>query len=360
MKISNSYYLGRYINLIFLLAFVYTSASWAIVIIADELDHFEIVVSDTIVVGEPFVVTFIAKDKFNNTIVNFDQTGKKIEIEIMGTGNINPDAIFASEFKQGMAKLEFVYNKAEIFTLIVKTQLDQVSKLTTVARKVIKSLKKDEIGASKPSKVETKSMPSETNFIDRSPSRLVEIKGARSDVEEEIIRLRMNLEESTQEILDLKVTISELVLEKEHLEKSLERNRALLTHTETRLAEAENRLEGFTEVGDSLLELKSKLQSITNIKNSLQARLVQLTNSLDEKELENLKLQEKIAEIAVKNKALKSQLSSAMEFLEHAKAQLRQLRQVYSSLHDRLEELETKKVNSENLQRERSSGFVYQ
>ena len=63
--------------------FLYCPSSEAIRVVPGKLDHFTLIVSDVVVAGKPFTVELEAKDKFDNTIINYDETGSNVEIKII-------------------------------------------------------------------------------------------------------------------------------------------------------------------------------------------------------------------------------------------------------------------------------------
>ena len=104
----------------FLVAIFLFAAGDVLAIDGNVAEHFTIVTPDTAKAGEPFTVKIIAKDEFGIVITDYDEVGGDVEITTTGSGTISPALVAASEFKDGIATVDFVYDKAESFTIIAE------------------------------------------------------------------------------------------------------------------------------------------------------------------------------------------------------------------------------------------------
>ncbi|MBN3038776.1 MAG: polysaccharide biosynthesis/export family protein [Candidatus Omnitrophica bacterium] len=82
--------------------------------------QFTVITPDTAQAGEPFTVKVIAKDKNGVVLTNYDKIGTDVEIVTTGSGMIHPSSVKASEFVNGIATVDFVYDKTEAFDIIAK------------------------------------------------------------------------------------------------------------------------------------------------------------------------------------------------------------------------------------------------
>lgn len=74
--------------------------------------------------GIPFAVCVEARDRYNNLVENFAQSGVVVELLSSGTGKISPNRFSASAFDKGMLNAQCVYNKAEAFQLTARRMTD--------------------------------------------------------------------------------------------------------------------------------------------------------------------------------------------------------------------------------------------
>jgi len=75
---------------------------------------------ETAVVDEPFDITIMAIDKFNNFVKDFASQKEKIIIEAQGKGYIFPSELSSYAFSEGKAKISLRYDKPEDIKIVVK------------------------------------------------------------------------------------------------------------------------------------------------------------------------------------------------------------------------------------------------
>ncbi len=85
------------------------------------VDHFVIITPDSAVAGQPFKLKVTAYDRFGNIIRNYNLTGAEVILTPSGKGNITPSIISPAEFRDGVAVVEVVYDKAESFSISAST-----------------------------------------------------------------------------------------------------------------------------------------------------------------------------------------------------------------------------------------------
>ena len=91
-----------------------------ITILPNKIDHFIVETPEKANAGKPFLTLIKAVDKYENIIENYDKCGKDIKLISTGTGNISPRIIPPYSFKNGIAKSELIYDRAENFGIIAE------------------------------------------------------------------------------------------------------------------------------------------------------------------------------------------------------------------------------------------------
>ncbi len=92
------------------------------------LDHFLLSTTPTATAGKKFQAAITACDSFGNIITDYGQKGRGALLTVNGKGSLSPSSIPASQFQNGVAKVELVYDKAEPITIEVK-EATPVSKI---------------------------------------------------------------------------------------------------------------------------------------------------------------------------------------------------------------------------------------
>lgn len=80
-------------------------------------DNFIVATPDAAVAGQRFKIKIEAYDKFNNVVKNYNLAGKDVYLNVTGSGALSPRVVSASEFIDGIATVDAVYDKAESFAI---------------------------------------------------------------------------------------------------------------------------------------------------------------------------------------------------------------------------------------------------
>lgn len=84
------------------------------------LHHFLLSTAPTATAGKKFQATITACDSFENIITDYGQKGQGVVLLTRGKGHLSPSSLPASQFQNGVAKVELSYDKAEPITIEVK------------------------------------------------------------------------------------------------------------------------------------------------------------------------------------------------------------------------------------------------
>lgn len=95
------------------------------------VDHFVVSAPPTITSGESFTVKLAARDAYDNPIPDYDRIGRGVDITTTGAGTVIPQEVAASSFKNGMALIDFIYDKAETFAIMAREKSAPISKTPT-------------------------------------------------------------------------------------------------------------------------------------------------------------------------------------------------------------------------------------
>jgi len=103
-----------------------------------EFHHFEVIPPPTVVTGKPFETVIQAKDIYDNLVTDYEREGQGAMISTTGTGLVKPEFIPASSFNKGVARVNFIYTKAEPFTIIAEERSEKGKgrKVSTATEKV--------------------------------------------------------------------------------------------------------------------------------------------------------------------------------------------------------------------------------
>lgn len=107
-----------------------TSLSPAIEWIPGQAERFEVTVippTEGFRAGVPFDVVVEARDRFANMATHFSKTGAAVMIASSGTGVLTPPKVEASQFQEGIAAIQCVYDKAEAFQLTAALERGEVA-----------------------------------------------------------------------------------------------------------------------------------------------------------------------------------------------------------------------------------------
>lgn len=101
-----------------------TGKSEKIEILNGPVNSFIVNAPESAVVNEPFDITILAIDKFNNFVKDFATQKEKIIIEAQGKGYIFPSELSSYAFSDGKAKISLRYDRAEDIKIVVKVAND--------------------------------------------------------------------------------------------------------------------------------------------------------------------------------------------------------------------------------------------
>jgi len=95
-------------------------------------ENFAVVTPNRAVAGQAFKVKIEAYDRFNNLVKNYNLIGNDVYLNVTGTGMLSPNMVSASDFMNGVASVEVIYNKAESFTITASMAAKRGDKKITV------------------------------------------------------------------------------------------------------------------------------------------------------------------------------------------------------------------------------------
>ncbi|MFZ5997856.1 MAG: hypothetical protein ACOYW7_10260 [Nitrospirota bacterium] len=113
-----------------------TGISDKIEITSGPVSAFKIFAPKEVIAGEPFDLSIVAVDRFNNVVTNYATTGSGVTITTSGKLKPFPSTIPAYEFVNGQAKVDLRYDVAEDITLTV-TETGKGPKGTTDTIRVV-------------------------------------------------------------------------------------------------------------------------------------------------------------------------------------------------------------------------------
>lgn len=98
-------------------------------------DNFIVATPDAAVAGQRFKIKIEAYDKFNNIVKNYNLAGKDVYLNVTGSGALSPKVVSASEFIDGIATVDAVYDKAESFAISALMATGREEKIIVKERK---------------------------------------------------------------------------------------------------------------------------------------------------------------------------------------------------------------------------------
>lgn len=98
-------------------------------------DNFMVATPDTAVAGQRFKIKIEAYDKFNNIVRNYNLAGNDVYLNVTGIGALSPKIVSASEFVDGIATLDVVYDKAESFAISASMATKRDERITVKEQK---------------------------------------------------------------------------------------------------------------------------------------------------------------------------------------------------------------------------------
>ncbi|MCK4648875.1 hypothetical protein KAT51_05060 [bacterium] len=153
------------------------------------LDHFLLSTTPTATAGKKFQATITACDSFGNIITDYGQKGRGVQLTVSGRGFLSPSSIPASQFQNGVAKVELAYDKAEPIIIEVK-EIAPVSKVLPAALEPVVTLPKVTILVAR-KKIPVEGIDSINGWAyigDEIRYVNIRIKGDRADIWREVPR----------------------------------------------------------------------------------------------------------------------------------------------------------------------------
>lgn len=104
-------------------------------------ESFVVVTPDSAVAGQKFRIKIEVYDKFKNIVRNYNLIGNDVYLNVTGTGVLSPRTVHASDFVNGIASVDVVYDKAESFAISASMAPRKEEKKITVReqKKVVDS-----------------------------------------------------------------------------------------------------------------------------------------------------------------------------------------------------------------------------
>lgn len=95
-------------------------------------ESFAVITPDSAVAGQRFRIKIEAYDRFKNSVRNYNFVGNDVYLNATGTGVLVPKMVHASEFVNGVASVDVVYDKAESFAISASMSPKKEEKKITV------------------------------------------------------------------------------------------------------------------------------------------------------------------------------------------------------------------------------------
>ncbi|MDP2277778.1 MAG: hypothetical protein Q8K51_06105, partial [Nitrospirota bacterium] len=104
-------------------------------------ESFVVVTPDSAAAGQRFRINVEAYDRFKNIVRNYNLIGSDVYLNVTGTGVLSPKRVHASEFVNGAASVDVVYDKAESFAVSASMSPEKEERKITVKeeKKVVDS-----------------------------------------------------------------------------------------------------------------------------------------------------------------------------------------------------------------------------
>lgn len=118
--------------------------------------NFEVISPDTVIAGQKFKIKIVAYNQNNKVMSNYNIYGKNVLLKSTGTGTITPNKIPPSEFINGIAIVEVMYDKAEQFEIIATTEEVQALETKIKEEKKPEKPKKEKKTKKEPQKTKNK------------------------------------------------------------------------------------------------------------------------------------------------------------------------------------------------------------
>jgi len=117
-------------------------------------DHFVVITPEEAVSGLSFKIKVEAYDRYDNLVKNYNLTGSNVMLQTTGNGFLLPSIVSPSEFIDGVASVEVMYDKAESFS--ISAVMASVKTTERIVMKKQEPIKKPVEPAQAPKKIEKK------------------------------------------------------------------------------------------------------------------------------------------------------------------------------------------------------------
>lgn len=144
-----------------------------------KVKRFEVISPETVIAGQRFKVKIIAYNQLDKIMSNYNLYGSTVILKTSGSGSITPNKIPPSEFINGVATVEVMYDKAEKFNIFATLEEKEIpsTEIKTTEKKVEKPKVADKKKTKKSKRTEKKSV-SKGQVLDLKNISLVETKNA--------------------------------------------------------------------------------------------------------------------------------------------------------------------------------------
>jgi len=146
-------------------------------ILPPKVKRFEIISPETIIAGQKFKIKVTAYNQLDKIMSNYNLYGKTVILKSSGAGNITPNRVPPSEFVNGVATVEVMYDKAEKFQIFATVEDEKVpsKEIKIKEEKKIEKRKKKEVKPKKEVKTKKAAQLKET-LLELKNVSLVETK----------------------------------------------------------------------------------------------------------------------------------------------------------------------------------------
>lgn len=128
-----------------------------------KVKRFEVIAPDTVIAGQKFKIKVIAYNQLDKVMSNYNLYGSTVVLKTTGSGTLTPNRIPSTEFINGVAVIEVMYDKAENFEIIASAEevlskeIKPIEKKEKVKKEVEKKPEKEK-KAIKPTVLELKNI----------------------------------------------------------------------------------------------------------------------------------------------------------------------------------------------------------
>lgn len=95
-------------------------------IVPPKIKRFEIISPDTIIAGQRFKIKIIAYNHLDKVMSNYNLYGNTVILKSSGSGTLTPNKVPPSEFINGVATVDVMYDKAEKFEILATLEEKEI------------------------------------------------------------------------------------------------------------------------------------------------------------------------------------------------------------------------------------------